>query len=96
MVFLVSLTMYVSTRNVLLVLESELNSSIDLIHRHVIKPPVNAVHSKTESLPVNPVLADARVFLDVKQNWQNETQAGLRGSTPSNRTKLSCLESTMT
>lgn len=79
MVFLVSLTMYVSTRNILLVLKSELSSSIDLTHCHVIKPPVNAVQSKTQSLPANPVLADAHVFLDVKQNWQNEAQAGLRG-----------------
>lgn len=26
---------------------------------------------------LNPVLADARVFLEEKQNWQNEAQAGL-------------------
>lgn len=36
---------------------------------------------------LNPVLADARVFLEEKQNWQNEAQAGLCVSTPS-RTEL--------
>lgn len=41
---------------------------------------------------MNPVLADAHVFLDEKQNWQNEAQAGLCVSTPSNRTKLVYLE----
>lgn len=37
---------------------------------------------------LNPVLADARVFLEEKQNWQNEAQAGLCVSTPSTRTEL--------
>jgi len=41
---------------------------------------------------LNPVLADAHVFLDEKQNWQNETQAGLCVSTPSSRTELAYLE----
>lgn len=37
---------------------------------------------------LNPVLADARVFLEEKQNWQNEAQAGLCVSTPISRTEL--------
>lgn len=41
---------------------------------------------------LNPVLADARVFLEQKQNWQNEAQAGLCVSTPSSRTELVYLE----
>lgn len=41
---------------------------------------------------LNPVLADAHVFLDEKQNWQNEAQAGLCVSTPSSRTELAYLE----
>lgn len=41
---------------------------------------------------LNPVPADARVFLDEKQSWQNEAQAGLCVSTPSSRTKLAYLE----
>lgn len=40
---------------------------------------------------LNPVLADAHVFLDEKQNWQNEAQAGLCVSTPSSRTELAYL-----
>lgn len=41
---------------------------------------------------LNPVLADAHVFLEEKQNWQNEAQAGLCVSTPSSRTELEYLE----
>lgn len=41
---------------------------------------------------LNPILADARVFLEQKQNWQNETQAGLCVSTPSSGTELVYLE----
>lgn len=41
---------------------------------------------------LNPVLADARVFLEEKQNCQNEAQAGLCVSTPSSRTELVYLE----